>query len=208
LKHLRQLTETVSIAGKVNAVILGRKTYESLPANMRPLKNRLNVIISSSTRQEDYPNGVLLFSTVQAAVVALNSLDNVEGIFFLGGEKIYEAAISEGHCDRAVLTRIGKSAVGGRKAQPRVSQRDDADGCFMTGSVGGCRRIRRLAERNAPSIGAGRGVHREDRAGAAMEQAAGDGVAPQACRGKVEGVAFGDRAQIQRCDARFTGEAC
>lgn len=35
--------------GQMNVVLMGRKTWESLPAHSRPLKNRINVVIS---RQE------------------------------------------------------------------------------------------------------------------------------------------------------------
>jgi dihydrofolate reductase / thymidylate synthase len=109
LKHLRVVTETVKTPGLINAVIMGRKTYESLPESMRPLKNRLNVVISTSTRQQDYPNGVLVYSTLRAAVDALNYDHNsiVETIFFLGGQRIYEASIKEGLCHKAIITRIG-----------------------------------------------------------------------------------------------------
>jgi len=35
--------------GDINAVVMGRKSWQSIPQKFRPLKNRLNVIIS---RQE------------------------------------------------------------------------------------------------------------------------------------------------------------
>jgi len=34
--------------GKMNAVVMGRKTWESLPAKYRPLSKRINIIISST----------------------------------------------------------------------------------------------------------------------------------------------------------------
>lgn len=33
----------------MNAVIMGRKTWESIPAKFRPMPNRINIVISSQT---------------------------------------------------------------------------------------------------------------------------------------------------------------
>jgi len=46
--YARELTTTVSVAGKRNAVIMGRRTYESIPPKFRPLPQRLNVVVSRS----------------------------------------------------------------------------------------------------------------------------------------------------------------
>jgi dihydrofolate reductase len=37
--------------GSMNAVLMGRKTWESIPTNFRPLPNRVNIVIS---RNADY----------------------------------------------------------------------------------------------------------------------------------------------------------
>jgi dihydrofolate reductase len=42
---------TTATDGSVNAVIMGRNTWESIPARFRPLSKRLNVVIS---RNKDY----------------------------------------------------------------------------------------------------------------------------------------------------------
>ncbi len=37
---------TQELQGKINILIMGRKTYESIPKAHRPLKNRINIVIS------------------------------------------------------------------------------------------------------------------------------------------------------------------
>lgn len=47
---------------KKNAVIMGRKSWEGIPDKFRPLKGRVNVVIS---RQEDYSMYVLRCSLIK-----------------------------------------------------------------------------------------------------------------------------------------------
>jgi dihydrofolate reductase len=48
MAFFKQLTTTTTTAqkGKRNVVVMGRKTWESIPSNFRPLPNRVNVVLS------------------------------------------------------------------------------------------------------------------------------------------------------------------
>lgn len=71
-------------------LIMGRKTWESIPENRRPLPGRINIIV---TRQTDYkPAGTLVVNSVEDAIEKARAL-GVAKIFIFGGAEIYKAAL-------------------------------------------------------------------------------------------------------------------
>jgi len=83
LQHFKKITSG-------HPVIMGRKTWESLPKESRPLKNRLNIIV---TRNRNYiaEGAVVVFSFEEA----LDKIpDFYEKIFVIGGAQLYNEAIS------------------------------------------------------------------------------------------------------------------
>ena len=46
MAYFKELTSKTADAGKQNAVIMGRKTWESIPPKFRPLPNRVNVVLT------------------------------------------------------------------------------------------------------------------------------------------------------------------
>lgn len=53
LKYFRETTINTRDVGKVNAVIMGRITWDSIPLKNRPLKKRLNIVISSTLSEAE-----------------------------------------------------------------------------------------------------------------------------------------------------------
>ena len=80
-------------------VIMGRKTWDSLPERFRPLPNRRNIVIS---RQADYPApGAEVATSLE---IALNLASTAERVFIIGGEQIYRQAMPI--ADRLEITEV------------------------------------------------------------------------------------------------------
>ena len=92
LEHFKRVT-------KDNTVIMGRKTYESLPDSYRPLPGRRNVILSSNPEYKQkgahvYPS---LFHVLK--------LDNIQGTpYIVGGGQLYAETLP--FVDRVYATLI------------------------------------------------------------------------------------------------------
>lgn len=88
-------------------VIMGRKTWESLPQEYRPLPGRFNLIVSSNEHY-DAPGAVVFTSleiAVAAAKYAAQVLDLSE-VFIAGGGQIYREAFETGIVDKVYATVI------------------------------------------------------------------------------------------------------
>ncbi|KAL9985504.1 hypothetical protein ACROYT_G007918 [Oculina patagonica] len=109
MKFFSHLTSDVSTEGKQNAVIMGRKTWESIPEKYRPLPHRLNIVLSKS--MSAVPEGVHLCSSLQAAFDMLSAApytDTVESIFVIGGAGVYREALKHPGAHRLYVTRVFK----------------------------------------------------------------------------------------------------
>ncbi|KAJ7393964.1 hypothetical protein OS493_003633 [Desmophyllum pertusum] len=110
LEFLQSITTEVRDKGKWNAVLMGRKTWESLDVTERPLPGRLNIVISNTLKSP--PHGAHhVCDSVRSAVHMLSAppfTDTVEDIFVAGGSEVYREAIESSNCYRIYLTEINK----------------------------------------------------------------------------------------------------
>jgi len=111
MAHFKKVT-LAAPSGKMNAVVMGRKTWESIPAKFKPLAGRVNVVLSRKAAEADftspYPADVLTASSVEDALKQLGARDDVSEIFAIGGESVYKEALGMPACNRIFLTRIAK----------------------------------------------------------------------------------------------------
>lgn len=84
-------------------VIMGRKSWESLPVKFRPLPNRINVVISRNERFQ--LEGAHTFQTVEDAIAdAKNTTDSTT--FIIGGGQIYSHCLHANLVDEMYLTHV------------------------------------------------------------------------------------------------------
>lgn len=120
MKRYREIT-----MGKV--IVMGRKTWESIPDRFRPLPGRTNVVV---TRQATYPlpAGVERFASLAEALAA-HAADEV---VVNGGGAIYAEAMA--HADALDLTHVHRDVDGDTFFPPidpaiwGVTTREDHEG--------------------------------------------------------------------------------
>lgn len=109
MKYFRQVTSLTKDPNKKNALIMGRKTWESIPPKFRPLPNRMNVIISRSFKDDfvhDKERSIVQSNLLANAIMNLESnfKEHLERIYVIGGGEVYSQIFSI--TDHWLITKI------------------------------------------------------------------------------------------------------
>lgn len=117
LKNFSRVTASIPKPGYMNAIIMGRKTWESLNPQKRPLENRLNIVLTSS---KNLPKELICDPKMNPFVRVCRSLNLalemceklkdggmpeenkilLKNVFVIGGSAVYEEAIKNSLCER------------------------------------------------------------------------------------------------------------
>lgn len=149
MKYFRQVTTTTQCLhgdndnindndiNEKNIVIMGRKTWDSIPLKFRPLSNRINIIISStlspSSSTSSSSSSPIFFcksldsalelisnnwpplnttstSSTSSTTIIENSNNNIinKRIFIIGGAQLYKSALNHPRTKHILLTEIEK----------------------------------------------------------------------------------------------------
>ena len=106
LKRFRQLTTG-------HAVIMGRKTFESIG---KPLPDRKNIVISQTTPAPD-DNSMVVVRSLQEALQAAQD----DKVFIIGGDSVYRQAMPL--VQRLHVTHV-HAAIDGDAFFPEISEKD------------------------------------------------------------------------------------
>jgi len=101
LKRFAQITSTTVDPDKQNAVIMGRKTWESIPEKFRPLPNRLNLVLTLGNTE--FPGAIAVHS-FHGAINLVEHTTKIERVFVIGGAKVYKRAMR--HAENIYVTAL------------------------------------------------------------------------------------------------------
>ena len=107
-------------------VVMGRKTWDSLPERFRPLADRENIVV---TRQQDWSeDGARRAATVAEAVRGLDR------VWIIGGAEIFRQVI--GDADRLEVTELDLDVAGDAYAPAKTGWRLVDEGEWQTSRKG------------------------------------------------------------------------
>ncbi|KKY23328.1 putative dihydrofolate reductase [Diplodia seriata] len=123
------ITTTATSTIRRNAVVMGRKTWESIPPRFRPLRDRVNVVVSRDPARipgipptpptaidapaagegSDPAAAPIAASSLPDALEKLGLLQKrgaLGRVFVIGGAQLYEAALKLDEAESVLLTRV------------------------------------------------------------------------------------------------------
>lgn len=104
-----------------NVVIMGRSTFETFP-NRKPLKNRINIILTSNTDYSvdaEYDN-VYIAHTIADVIDICKTLFPQKQWFVIGGASVYNQFLVQDLVDTAIITCVSDTS------------KEDGDAVMMT----------------------------------------------------------------------------
>ena len=103
LAHFKRVTSEAP-DGQRNAIIMGRRTWESTEVAGRPLPRRLNIVISRNMLIA--PEGVVAARSLDEALASAAAGAGIATTFVVGGAQIFREAFAHSELRSVYLTRV------------------------------------------------------------------------------------------------------
>lgn len=97
LKNFKRITND-------GVVIMGRKTYFSIPIKKRPLENRINIVLTKNKENFVFPPHVIVCSSLEEALDKAKLL--LREIYIIGGASLYNEALKHPEIEKIYYTDI------------------------------------------------------------------------------------------------------
>jgi dihydrofolate reductase len=100
--YFKKITTETKDKSRRNVVVMGRKTWESLPKNNRPLSGRINIVLTK--QKMDAVETVASFEELEKKLVKI--AEKIEEVFIIGGEQVYKQALDKLNIHKLYITQI------------------------------------------------------------------------------------------------------
>ncbi len=98
------------VTTEAGIVIMGRKTWESIPEKFRPLPGRMNLVLTRKPMPIVNPTFVRFVTSVQSAYTEIVKYGNKACV--IGGEEIYKLFLPVSYLKKVHITKIHTSLPG------------------------------------------------------------------------------------------------
>lgn len=115
IAYFKKVTSKTASSDQINAVIMGRKTWESIPAKFRPLPDRLNIVLSRSYENK-LVGSVLQYNSFDTLLsdLAKNEYNvkmdghtvKIGRLYVIGGSEIYNRLADNVSVKHILLTEV------------------------------------------------------------------------------------------------------
>jgi len=112
LQYFSKTTKSIKDPKKIHAIIMGRKTWLTLPKY--GLKNRVNIVVSNTLSNSDLPKKkssntkLLLATSLKKSIELCYKNDNIESIFIIGGGRLFKESLELKLVDCVYMTTVHK----------------------------------------------------------------------------------------------------
>lgn len=106
MNFFKNTTSNVLNKKKINAVVCGRTTWESIPPKFRPLPNRLNIVLSSSMPEEE--NVTVCRNLDEVHDYIYQNRKKIESTYVIGGSSVYKQFLDNDLVSDVFFTEIDK----------------------------------------------------------------------------------------------------
>ena len=113
LKNFQQITSKTFKDNTKNMVVMGHNTWKSIPTTHKPLKNRINIVLTRNTdvklKHSIESNKDTFVKHNFDEIIEVSKLNlnyNISNIFIIGGETIYKMALETNLVSKIYVTEI------------------------------------------------------------------------------------------------------
>lgn len=104
MKYFKKITVLTEKPDDTNVVIMGRKTWESIPSKFRPLPGRINCVLTRDKNFED--EGCVSFNSLDSCLRDIEDMKNIWRVFIIWWSQIYNQVLEDSRLEKIYLTQV------------------------------------------------------------------------------------------------------